>query len=83
MANHQSARKRIRANEAKHLRNRYQLKTCKTAIKQLRQLKDKQAAETLFKTVVAMLDKSARKHIIHKNKAAHTKSQLAHRISLL
>lgn len=83
MANHQSARKRIRANEAKHLRNKYQLKTCRTAVKQLKQLKDKQAAETLFKTVVAMLDKSARKHIIHKNKAAHTKSQLAHHIARL
>ncbi len=83
MANHQSARKRIRANEAKNLRNRYQLKTCKTAIKQLKQLKDKNEAETLFKTVVSMLDKSARKHIIHKNKAAHTKAQLAHHIARL
>lgn len=83
MANHQSARKRIRANEAKHLRNRYQLKTCRTAIKKLKQVKDKQEAEILFKTVVAMLDKSARKHIIHKNKAAHTKSQLAHHIGRL
>jgi small subunit ribosomal protein S20 len=83
MANHQSARKRIRANEAKHLRNKYQLKSCRTAIKQLKQVKDKQAAETLFKTVVAMIDKTARKNIIHKNKAAHAKSQLAHHIGRL
>ena len=83
MANHQSARKRIRANKSKYLRNRYQLKTCKTTIKKLKQLKDKQAAESLFKTVVSMLDKNARKHVIHKNKAAHTKSQLAHHINRL
>jgi small subunit ribosomal protein S20 len=83
MANHQSAKKRIRANEAKHLRNRYQLKTCRTAIKQLKQMKDKQQAETLFKTVVAMLDKSAMRHMMHKNKAANTKSKLAQHISSL
>lgn len=83
MANHQSARKRIRANEAKHLHNRYQLKSCRTAIKQLKQVKDKQQAETLFKSVVAMLDKIARRHIIHKNKAANTKSKLAQHINRL
>jgi small subunit ribosomal protein S20 len=83
MANHQSARKRIRANEAKHLRNRYQLKTCRTAIKQLKQVKDKQQAEALFKTIVAMLDKSALKHTMHKNKAANTKSKLAQHINRL
>ncbi|OJW70737.1 MAG: 30S ribosomal protein S20 [Candidatus Amoebophilus sp. 36-38] len=83
MANHQSARKRIRANEAKHLRNRYQLKTCRTAIKQLKQIKDKQQAETLFKTIVAMLDKSAMRNILHKNKVANTKSKLAQHISRL
>jgi len=77
MANHQSARKRIRSNEAKHLRNRYQAKTCRTAIKKLKQLKEKQEAEQLFKDVVSMLDKLARKNIIHKNKAANTKSKLA------
>lgn len=83
MANHQSARKRIRANEAKHLRNRYQLKTCRTAIKKLLQVKDKQQAEPLFKTIVSMLDKSAMRNIIHKNKAANTKSKLAQHISRL
>lgn len=83
MANHQSARKRIRANEAKHLRNRYQLKTCRTAIKQLKKTKDKQQAGALLKTIVAMLDKCALRHIIHKNKAANTKSKLAQHINRL
>jgi small subunit ribosomal protein S20 len=83
MANHQSARKRIRANETKHLRNRYQLKTCKTAIKQLKKVKDKQEAENSFKSVSAMLDKLARKNIIHKNKAANNKSHLAKHINTL
>lgn len=77
MANHQSAHKRIRANATKRLRNRYQLRTCRTAMKQLKQSKDRQAAVVLFKSVSAMLDKLAMKHIIHKNKAAHNKATLA------
>ena len=83
MPNHQSARKRIRANEAKHLRNRYQLKSCRTAIKQLKQIKDKEQAELIFKSVVAMIDKCAMRNIVHRNKAANTKSKLAQHINSL
>lgn len=83
MANHQSARKRIRSSETKHLRNRYQWKSCKTAIKKLKLEKDKEKAKTLFNDVVSMVDKAARRHLIHRNKAAHTKSQLAHHIEKL
>lgn len=83
MANHQSARKRIRTNESKRLRNRYQLKTCKTAIKQLKKSKDKQEATEFFKTISAMIDKLAKKNIIHKNKAANNKSRLAKYINTL
>jgi len=83
MANHQSARKRIRANETKRLRNRYQLKTCKTAIKQLKKTKNKQEAEGLFNSVSAMLDKLATRRVIHKNKAANNKASLAKHINNL
>lgn len=83
MANHQSARKRIRANETKRLRNRYQLKTCKTAIKQLKKAKNKQEAGDLLPTVTAMLDKLAMRHVIHKNKAANNKASLAKYINNL
>ena len=55
MANHKSARKRIRSGAAKYLRNRYQLKSCKTAIKQLKQIKDKETATKSFNKVVSML----------------------------
>lgn len=80
MANHASARKRIRSSATKYTRNRYQLKSCKTAIKQLKQIKDKETATQSFNKVVSMLDKIARKNIIHPNKAARTKSQLAHHL---
>jgi small subunit ribosomal protein S20 len=83
MANHPSARKRIRSNETKHLRNKYQWKTCKTAIKKLKKIQEKGQAEVLFREVTTLLDKAARRHIIHQNKAARKKSQLALHIQTL
>ncbi len=77
MANHKSAIKRIRANKAKYLRNRYQSKTTRTFVRRLKETTDKKEAEELLKTVSGMIDKLAKKNIIHKNKAAHKKSQLA------
>ncbi|HYG39492.1 MAG TPA: 30S ribosomal protein S20 [Cytophagales bacterium] len=77
MANHKSAIKRIRANDAKRLRNRYQLKSTRTAIKKLRSTTDKAAAQDLFKKVVSMIDKLSKKNIIHRNKASNDKSKLA------
>ncbi|MCA0930937.1 30S ribosomal protein S20 [Lutimonas saemankumensis] len=83
MANHKSALKRIRSNEAKHLRNKYQHKTTRNAIKNLRSLEEKKEAEALLPKVVSMVDKLAKKNIIHKNKAANIKSNLnAHVASL-
>jgi small subunit ribosomal protein S20 len=76
MANHKSALKRIRSNESKRLLNKYQHKTARNAVKKLRGLKDKKEAETLLSTVVGMLDKLAKKNIIHKNKAGNLKSGL-------
>lgn len=77
MANHKSALKRIRANNAKRLRNRYQAKTSRTFIKKLRETTDKVEAQDLYKKVASMLDKLAKKNVIHKNKAANNKSKLA------
>ncbi|GAB3648838.1 30S ribosomal protein S20 [Echinicola sediminis] len=76
MANHKSALKRIRANEAKRLRNRYQAKTTRTFIKRLRHTTDKAEAQELLKKVSSMIDKLAKKNIIHKNNAANKKSSL-------
>ena len=83
MANHKSALKRIRANQAKRLRNRYQAKTTRTYIKKLRSTEDKAEAQNLYKTVASMLDKLAKKNIIHRNKAANNKSKLAKHVASL
>jgi len=83
MANHKSALKRIRSNEAKRLRNRYQHKTTRTYVKRFLSLTDKVEAEKMLGEVTGMIDKLAKNNIIHKNKAAHQKSQLAKRVATL
>jgi small subunit ribosomal protein S20 len=83
MANHKSALKRIRSNETKRLRNRYQHKTTRNAIKKLRETTKKKDAETLFPSVVSMIDKLAKRNIIHANKAANLKSGLAKHVASL
>lgn len=81
MANHKSAEKRIRANEAKRVRNRYQHKTTRTAVKKLKSATVKSEAQALLKEVSAMIDKLAKKNIIHWKKAANQKSKLAKHVN--
>ncbi|WPP53362.1 30S ribosomal protein S20 [Catalinimonas niigatensis] len=83
MANHKSALKRIRSTETRRERNRYQLKTTRTFVKRLRNTTDKSEAEDLYKKVSSMLDKLAKKNIIHKNNAAHKKAKLAKHVNQL
>ncbi|MCQ2201253.1 MAG: 30S ribosomal protein S20 [Bacteroidales bacterium] len=77
MANHQSAIKRTRQIEKRRLHNRYYAKTTRNAVKALRQTTDKAAAVELLPKVASMLDKLAKRNIIHKNKAGNIKSKLA------
>ena len=83
MANHKSALKRIRSNNAKRLRNRFQHKTTRNAIKKLKDLTSKKEANKLFPEVISMIDKLAKNNIIHDNKAANIKSKLAKHVSAL
>ena len=83
MANHKSTLKRIRSNEAKRLLNKYQHKTTRNAIKKLRELEDKKEAEALFPSIVSMLDRLAKKNIIHTNKASNLKSSLSKHVAAL
>lgn len=83
MANHKSAIKRIRSNNAKRLQNRYYAKTTRNAVKKLRGTEDKKDAAALLPKVVAMLDKLAKKNIIHKNKASNLKSKLTKRVNTI
>lgn len=76
MANHKSAIKRIRATVAKRDLNRYQHKTARTIIKNLRNATSKDEASKLLVTAFAALDKLAKRNVIHANKAGNLKSGL-------
>ena len=83
MANHKSALKRIRQSEKRRLQNRYQAKSTRTFVKKLRSTQDKAEAQELLKQVSSMLDKLAKKNIIHRNKAANNKSKLTRYVNSL
>ncbi len=76
MANHASSIKRIRSNNAKRLRNRYIHKTTRNAVKQLRLTTDKKEAAKQLIAVTSMLDKLAKRNVIHKNKAGNVVGKL-------
>ncbi|CAI8394734.1 MAG: 30S ribosomal protein S20 [Flavobacterium sp. SCGC AAA160-P02] len=83
MANHKSALKRIRSNESKRLRNKYQHKTTRNAVRDLRATSSKKEAKSKLTAVISMLDKLAKNNIIHKNKAANLKSKLTKQVAAL
>ena len=83
MANHKSAEKRIRQTQTKRLRNRYYARTARNAVKMLRNTTEKTVAQELYKKVSSMLDKLAKKNVIHKNKAGNLKSKLALHVNKL
>ncbi len=82
MANHKSALKRIRSNNAKRLRNKYYHKTTRNAIKKLKEA-NKEDAVSLLPSVSSMIDKLAKNNVIHKNKAANLKSKLTKHVASL
>ncbi|HLV40281.1 30S ribosomal protein S20 [Xanthomarina sp.] len=83
MANHKSALKRIRSNESKRLTNRYKHRTTRSAIKKLREMESKEEAQAAFPDIMSMIDKLAKKNIIHANKAANLKSKLTKHVASL
>lgn len=83
MANHKSAEKRIRQTKTRTEHNKYYAKTMRNALRDLRATKDKAEAEAKLPLMQKMLDKLAKRNIIHKNKAANLKSGIAKLIQSL
>jgi len=83
MANHQSAKKRIRQSEKRRLHNKYYAKTTRNAVKKLRLTTEKEEATKLLPKVSSLIDKLAKRNIIHKNKAANLKSKLTRHVNKL
>ncbi|MBQ7449280.1 MAG: 30S ribosomal protein S20 [Paludibacteraceae bacterium] len=81
MANHKSSLKRIRQTATRREHNRYYAKTMRNAVRDLRAMTDKAEAEKMLPKVSAMLDKLAKRNIIHRNKAANLKSSLQLKIN--
>jgi small subunit ribosomal protein S20 len=75
--------KRIRQEKKRQLHNKYYAKTMRNAVRKLRAMTNKEEAIALYPKVQKMLDKLAKTHIIHKNKAANLKSGLAVHINKL
>ena len=83
MANHISAFKRLRQSNKRRVHNRYFAKTMRNAIKDIRNITTKKEAEEKLPGVMSLIDKNAKRSIIHKNKAANLKAKLAKHINSL
>jgi len=81
MAQHQSAKKRIRQDAKKRIHNRYYKKTARTIIKNLREMEDKAEATKILPKVLSMIDRLAKTNTWHKNKAANLKSKLTRHVN--
>ena len=81
MANHKSALKRIRQIKKRNLHNKYYAKTTRNAIASLRESEDKKEASANLPKVISMIDKLAKRNIIHNNKASNLKSKLTKLVS--
>jgi ribosomal protein S20 len=76
MANHKSSEKRIRQTEARNESNKYYAKTMRNALKDIRSTTSKKEAAELLPKMNSMLDKLAKKNIIHSKKASNLKSSV-------
>ncbi|MFI3296797.1 MAG: 30S ribosomal protein S20 [bacterium] len=77
MANHKSSIKRIRQTEKRRLHNKFYAKVTRSAVRKLRGMSEREAAIAFLPKVASMLDKLAKRNIIHSNKANNIKSKLA------
>lgn len=83
MAHHKSAKKRIKQDAIKKLRNRYYKKSARTSIMKLRGMTDKGEAQQFLPKVISMIDKLAKRNLWHKNKASNLKSSLMKQVAHL
>ena len=83
MANHISAKKRIRQSQKRKLYNNYYAKTVRNSIRNFRDISKKNEADEKLPSLISSIDKLVKKGIIHKNKAANLKSKLAKKTNKL
>lgn len=77
MANHKATKKDTRQAAKRRDRNRYNGKTTRNAIRDLKEVKEEKTYTEDLPAVISMIDKLAKRGIIHKNKAGNLKSKLS------
>lgn len=83
MANHKSSEKRIRQAKVRRLTNRYASRTTRNQVRKFRSITSREEAQKMYPEVCSMLDKLAKKKVIHQNKANNLKSKLAAHVNSL
>ena len=81
MANHKATKKDMRQAAKRRERNRYYGKTTRNAIRDIKANTDAAAKTETMPEVASMIDKLAKRGVIHKNKAANLKSKLARHVN--
>ena len=83
MAHHKSAKKRIRSNEKRRVENRYYARTMRNALRDFRALDNKDVAVERLPKMVSIIDRLAKRSVIHKNKAANLKSKIMRKVNAM
>lgn len=83
MATHKSAFKRIRSTQKRRDFNRYYSKTMRNAIRDFRKIEKKEEADKEIISLISLIDRNAKRGIIHKNKAANLKSKITKKLNSL
>ena len=85
MANHKSAKKRAKQNEKKRLRNKIVRTSMRTAIKNVREAVESKSEDigNILNKTKSLIDKAAKKGVIHRNTANRNKSRLTKLVTSL
>lgn len=83
MPNTRSAKKRLRQNEKRRIRNRSLRSRIKTCARKLRELESPEGADELLSELYGLLDQAARKRVLHPNAAARRKARAARHVRRL
>jgi small subunit ribosomal protein S20 len=83
MANHKATKKDVRKATKRRDSNRYYGKTARNAIRDLKTIKEQKEAGEKLPSISSLIDRLAKKGVIHRNKAANLKSKLTKRVNAL
>jgi small subunit ribosomal protein S20 len=83
MANHRATKKDVRKATKRRDSNRYYGKTTRNAIRDLKAIKEPKIAGEKMPEIASLIDRLAKKGVIHKNKAANLKSKLTRSVNKL